>query len=341
MSLTGSHETFAFQEDSPAFDNIAPGGGDVLPGLPVWAIADALRRLPDDELALSLRSKLIPIVALPGLKLFAACGAPALAMARHDGLKVVAHGQAADFIDAARRVHGPALLDQATNGLAKSQPALSASRRFTRGQSIACLAATALSAVALMVLPGHMAWLLASLVAGLFFLSVIALRILCLLPPLPSRRRRPPDLSDAELPAYSILVPLFRETSVLSQLLNALTHLDYPAAKLDIKLVLEETDIAMQRALSGLLLPPQFDVILVPAGKPQTKPRALNYALQFSRGSLLTIFDAEDVPEPGQLRLAAAHFAAAPAELACLQAQLVFYNPNENWLTRGIIAQMP
>ena len=105
--------------------------------------------------------------------------------------------------------------------------------------------------------------------------------------------------------------------------------------------MLEETDIAMQRALSGLLLPPQFDVILVPAGKPQTKPRALNYALQFSRGSLLTIFDAEDVPEPGQLRLAAAHFAAAPAELACLQAQLVFYNPNENWLTRGIMAQVP
>ena len=131
------------------------------------------------------------------------------------------------------------------------------------------------------------------------------------------------------------------ETSVLSQLLNSLTRLDYPVAKLDIKLVLEETDIAMQRALSGLLLPPHIDVIVVPAGKPQTKPRALNYALQFSRGTLLTIFDAEDVPEPGQLRMAAQHFAAAPAEMACLQAQLVFYNPNENWLTRGIMAQVP
>jgi cellulose synthase/poly-beta-1,6-N-acetylglucosamine synthase-like glycosyltransferase len=56
--------------------------------------------------------------------------------------------------------------------------------------------------------------------------------------------------------------------------------------------------------------------------------------LPFARGELLTIFDAEDVPEPSQLRLAAASFAAAPPHVACLQAALSFYNPNENWLTR-------
>ena len=67
---------------------------------------------------------------------------------------------------------------------------------------------------------------------------------------------------------------------------------------------------------------------------PQTKPRALNYALQYSRGELLTIFDAEDIPEPNQLRLAAATFASLPVDVACLQAQLLFYNPNENWLAR-------
>ena len=90
----------------------------------------------------------------------------------------------------------------------------------------------------------------------------------------------------------------------------------------------------MQRAIAGIRLPPHFDVIVVPAGRPQTKPRALNYALPFCRGSLLTIFDAEDIPEPDQLRRAADAFAAAPHEMACLQAQLVFYNPNENWLAR-------
>ena len=90
----------------------------------------------------------------------------------------------------------------------------------------------------------------------------------------------------------------------------------------------------MQRAVAGIRLPSHFEVIVVPAGKPQTKPRALNYALQFCRGELLTIYDAEDIPEPDQLRKAAEKFAANPPQLACLQAQLVFYNPNENWLTR-------
>jgi len=90
----------------------------------------------------------------------------------------------------------------------------------------------------------------------------------------------------------------------------------------------------MQRAVAALELPSFIEVLIVPAGKPQTKPRALNYALQFARGSLLTIYDAEDIPEPMQLRAAAKAFAVAPDTLACLQAELAFYNPNENWLTR-------
>ena len=90
----------------------------------------------------------------------------------------------------------------------------------------------------------------------------------------------------------------------------------------------------MQRAVAALELPEFFDIIVVPAGLPQTKPRALNYALQFARGQLLTIYDAEDMPEPMQLRKASAQFANSPHELACLQAELAFYNPNENWLTR-------
>ena len=91
--------------------------------------------------------------------------------------------------------------------------------------------------------------------------------------------------------------------------------------------------------MARLPLPPQFEIIVVPAGRPQTKPRALNYALPFCRGELLTIYDAEDIPEPDQLRKAARRFAAAAPELACLQAQLTFFNPNENWLTRQFTAE--
>ncbi len=45
---------------------------------------------------------------------------------------------------------------------------------------------------------------------------------------------------------------------------------------------------------------------------PRTKPKALNYALPFVSGEHVVVYDAEDIPEPGQLRLAASTFALRP-----------------------------
>ncbi len=92
----------------------------------------------------------------------------------------------------------------------------------------------------------------------------------------------------------------------------ALAALDYPAAKLDIKLLLEADDADTASVLAGIPLPARFEVVTVPPGAPRTKPRALNAALPLARGALLTVYDAEDVPDPGQLRLAAALFARLP-----------------------------
>lgn len=97
--------------------------------------------------------------------------------------------------------------------------------------------------------------------------------------------------------------------------------------------------MAMRHAVAALPLEPHFEIITVPAGRPQTKPRALNYALAFARGELLTIYDSEDIPEPGQLIHAASIFARRGHRLACLQAVLTFYNPDENWLTRQFTAE--
>ena len=315
--------------------SIAGPDAGVLPRLDRQTLCDALRRLPGEELALALQTKIVPLVVLPGLKLHVACGSPALEDALIQDMKVVACAESADLIAAARAVHGPALLNEATRGLARRRPEASASRRMTTAQINWSLALAVLAIAAAYWLPLEVVWSLASIVSGVFFLGVVALRVLCLMPPLPQTIIRPPQLSDDLLPVYSVLVPLFRETSVLGQLLNALTQLDYPPQRLDIKLILEEDDILMQRAVAGIRLPAHFDVIVVPAGKPQTKPRALNYALQFCRGALLTIYDAEDLPEPDQLRKSAELFAVSSPDLACIQAQLAFYNINENWLTRN------
>jgi cellulose synthase/poly-beta-1,6-N-acetylglucosamine synthase-like glycosyltransferase len=101
-----------------------------------------------------------------------------------------------------------------------------------------------------------------------------------------------------------------------------------------VKLVIEEDDRETRGALSRMTLPGFVEVIVAPAGQPRTKPRALNVALPLARGEFTVIYDAEDVPDPGQLRLAVATFARHPADVACLQARLVIDNTRDNWLTR-------
>ncbi|KQU55007.1 hypothetical protein ASG72_05255 [Bosea sp. Leaf344] len=139
-------------------------------------------------------------------------------------------------------------------------------------------------------------------------------------------------LDDARLPVYTVAVPLYREEAVLDQLLAALAALDYPPAKLDILLLIEADDLVLRQALARKPLPPQIAILTVPPGAPRTKPRALNLALLEARGSLLAIFDAEDIPDPQQLRRAAARFLRAPASLACLQAHLVIADQGEGTL---------
>ena len=73
---------------------------------------------------------------------------------------------------------------------------------------------------------------------------------------------------------------------------------------------------------------------MVPPGLPRTKPRALNAALPLARGQHLVVYDAEDVPDPRQLRMAATVFAGSPVLTACLQGRLVIDNAKDSWLTR-------
>jgi glycosyltransferase XagB len=141
-------------------------------------------------------------------------------------------------------------------------------------------------------------------------------------------------LRDEELPVYTILVPMFREPEVLPILARALRELDYPLAKLDIKIVLEEGDNETIDATKALGLEGVFEIIRVPPSKPQTKPKACNYALKFARGELLVIYDAEDKPEKDQLRKVVAAFRRSSENTACIQCRLNYYNSTENWLTR-------
>jgi glycosyltransferase XagB len=109
---------------------------------------------------------------------------------------------------------------------------------------------------------------------------------------------------------------------------------DWPAAKLDIKLILEAADHETVAAARALRLPGNVEIVVVPDLPPRTKPKALNYALPLARGEYLVIYDAEDRPEQDQLRRAFQAFRSGPPDLATVQARLNLYNARENWLTR-------
>ena len=230
------------------------------------------------------------------------------------------------------------LLEEATCGLEREEPQFSARQVVTRRQCAVFAALLVTAASALIVMPAVFGSALMG-VLGLWFAANVAFRALLVWVGSGELRVEPlPSQPDRELPIYSILVPLYREANVLPALIGALKAIDYPADRIDAKLIVEADDAETNAAFETLSLDARFHVIRVPPSLPRTKPKACNYALPFARGEFVVIYDAEDRPETDQLRKAIAAFRALPREVACLQARLNFYNANENWLTRGMLA---
>ena len=144
----------------------------------------------------------------------------------------------------------------------------------------------------------------------------------------------PPPPIIARLPTVSIMVALFKEGSIAPRLIRRLDRLDYPRDLLDILLVVEEEDSLTRNALKTVDIPPWMRVVVVPDGPLKTKPRALNFGLDLCRGSIIGVYDAEDAPEPAQIRKVVDRFYQRGADLASLQGMLDFYNPKTNWLSR-------
>jgi cellulose synthase/poly-beta-1,6-N-acetylglucosamine synthase-like glycosyltransferase len=203
------------------------------------------------------------------------------------------------------------------------KPALIFAAAATAIAPLACYAPGAvLAAFEIALFLVFLAW------TGLRFLGIASGRLTL---------RRSPTLRNRELPVYSIVVALYREAASVRGLITALRTLDYPAEKLDIKLVIEPDDWETRKAIAGL--GPGFEVIVAPRVGPRTKPKALNAALPFVRGEFVAVYDAEDRPEPNQLRLAHEAFVADSHQLACVQARLTIDNSGDSWLSRLFTAE--
>jgi hypothetical protein len=222
------------------------------------------------------------------------------------------------------------LANDASFALSRADARLSANAPQLRWSNRVSVAFSLLVLIGLLALSSRLLAVVSLNLSALFFGGIFVR--LCAVAASGRTPSPPPPLTDRALPTYTIIAPMHREANIAAQFLRALRAIDYPVAKLDVKIVLEPDDQATADALRAAGLPPYAEIVLAPRGAPRTKPRALNVALPLARGTLLTIFDAEDRPEPGQLRTAAAAFAAAGPRVACFQARLAIDNGHEGWL---------
>jgi glycosyltransferase XagB len=225
---------------------------------------------------------------------------------------------------------------------------MSAEQLLSRGQAAcgaillaAVVAALGLGAVG--VGPSVTTWVQAAIAAvTVLYALVIGFKILLVYgsgsaPALRFSDSELHTIPDEQLPGYTLLVPLHREGEVVSALLDRLAGLDYPAAKLQVLFLVEEDDDETRAALADVAAP--FEVVVVPPEGPRTKPKACNVGLARATGELCVIYDAEDRPDADQLRKAALAFRRQPDRVVCVQAELQYWNPWTNWLTRCFAAE--
>jgi glycosyltransferase XagB len=170
--------------------------------------------------------------------------------------------------------------------------------------------------------------------ADLIFNFYLIVRSFANSPAITVSREKALALEDESLPVYTIFCPLYKEWQVLPQFVRAIQNLDYPPEKLQVLLLLEENDETTIDKARTMTLPDNFEVVVVPHTLPKTKPKACNYGLLRARGEYSVIYDAEDVPDPLQLRKVVAAFKRLNNSVLCIQAKLNFYNPNQNLLTK-------
>ena len=170
-----------------------------------------------------------------------------------------------------------------------------------------------------------------NLLAG-WFLAFIGLRFAGSLVS-PRRVAKPPRIPDNRLPVYTVIAALYHEAASVGPLIEAINALDYPREKLDVLIVIELDDLGTRAALAKVGPMPHVRILLAPAEGPRTKPKALNCALPFARGSFTAVFDAEDRPDPGQLRAALDAVRTEGADVACAQASLCIENLGDSWLS--------
>jgi cellulose synthase/poly-beta-1,6-N-acetylglucosamine synthase-like glycosyltransferase len=281
-----------------------------------------------------LRQKLLPLRRVGGGAILA-CADPPMAM----GLERLKALHDLSFAPAPSADITAALLAEASTELtrcAEQKRPLAASCRGLQPMPMLTLCGILIALLAASLLAPNLMLRSLTLLALVGLVAATALKLLGLVALTKTAPVQRPVTSTEPrlLPKITLLLPLLHEPKVAQRLVHAIEALEYPRFALEVLILVEADDHITKAALDNITLARHFRVIEVPDGQLRTKPRAMNYALPFATGEIIGIYDAEDHPEADQLLKVAAGFAQAPAEVACLQGRLDYYNARSNILAR-------
>jgi hypothetical protein len=244
-----------------------------------------------------------------------------------------------DVQRALRTVWRDEVVHEAVHSLAERRPEESASTVFQRRQVVALVGVLLVCVVSAVLWPGTTAVAVIGTVNVAVALAVGAKALISTVGTAWETVEQVTagevaSIADVDLPRYTILVPVYKEAGIVGLLMRNLAALDYPREKLEILLLLEEDDPETLAAALAAAPPDIVRIVVVPHSMPKTKPRACNVGLAFARGEFVVIYDAEDRPDPDQLKKSVIAFAKGGDDLVCVQAALNYFNAEENLLTR-------
>lgn len=137
-------------------------------------------------------------------------------------------------------------------------------------------------------------------------------------------------------PEVTVLIPCHNEAKVIDDTLAALVAQDYPKDKLRIWVLDDRSaDGTGDAARKVASIYPFVKVFEVPQGENQGKARVLNYGLSMVETAYLSIYDADNRPEPQAIRRLISRALAEPG-LAGAVGYVKTLNLRRNLLTRMI-----
>jgi hypothetical protein len=180
-------------------------------------------------------------------------------------------------------------LEASTSGLADRVPLVSARSLVSKGQRTLLLGLVILFVIGV-VASARVTFTAITALFTLIYLIAVVYRIYLFI-----RSSRTDGLEvvtdeealsipEADLPSYTIMIPAYREASVMGKLIENVSRFEYPADRLEVLLLVEQDDDETLEVLRDIEPGPSFKLVVVPPGEPRTKPKALNFGLTLARG---------------------------------------------------------